>query len=252
MIIQIYEIQDPREAERCIELGVDHMGSVLLNEASWCISSLKDVFRLTNGTAVKNSLIPLFQNPDILYKALDYYQPDIVHFCETLTDVSGYEIDMDPLIQYQSDVKGRFPEINIMRSIPIPENGRSSHFPTLRIARAFEPESDMFLTDTWLGKETVAGYIGITGKTVALDVAASLVNQSRIPVILAGGLSPDNVYDALLKTRPAGADSCTQTNQVDERGNSIRFKKDFKRVDGFVKAVRRAENVIGQGFPGTS
>ena len=244
MITQIYEIQDPQEAEKCIELGVDHMGSVLLSETSWRISSLKDVFRSTNGTPVKNSLIPLFQNPDILYRALDYYQPDMVHFCETLTDVNGHEIDMDPLIQYQSDVKGRFPEINIMRSIPIPENGRTSHFPTLRIARAFEPESDMFLTDTWLGKEPVEGYIGITGRTVALDIAETLVKQSRIPVILAGGLSPDNVYEALLNTRPAGADSCTLTNRVDGKGAPIRFKKDLKKVKKFVSEVRRADRML--------
>ena len=32
MIIQIYEIQTPSEAERCIELGVDHIGSVILSE----------------------------------------------------------------------------------------------------------------------------------------------------------------------------------------------------------------------------
>ena len=249
MIIQIYEIQEPREAEKCIELGVDHMGSVLLSETSWRISSLRDVFQLTNSTSTKNSLIPLFQNPDILYRALDYYKPHIVHFCETLTDINGREIDTDPLIRYQCDVKRRFPEISIMRSIPIPENRITSHFPTLRIARAFEPESDIFLTDTWLGKEPVEGYIGITGKTVAFETAKDLVRQSKIPVILAGGLSPENVYDAVLKTRPAGADSCTQTNRVDKNGRHIRFEKDFNRVEEFIRAMRRAEKIICQGVP---
>jgi phosphoribosylanthranilate isomerase len=35
MIVQIYEIQDPWQAERCIELGVDHIGSVLLSQNQW-------------------------------------------------------------------------------------------------------------------------------------------------------------------------------------------------------------------------
>jgi len=40
MIIQIYEIQTPHEAEKCIELGVDHIGSVVLILDEWRIPLL--------------------------------------------------------------------------------------------------------------------------------------------------------------------------------------------------------------------
>jgi phosphoribosylanthranilate isomerase len=244
MIIQIYEIQEPHEAQKCMELGVDTIGSVLLSKDKWRISSLRDVFRSTKGTPTKNSLIPLFPNVDILYKALDYYQPDIVHFCETLTDIHGHKIDLDPFLKLQAEVKQKFPEIKIMRSIPIPQNSDLPDFPTLEIACSFEPVSDIFLTDTWLGEEPVEGYIGITGKTVDLQIAKDLVRQSNIPVMLAGGLSPENVYDAVQKTRPAGADSCTQTNWIDGNGKPIRFKKDFNKVKKFVEEMKRAEELI--------
>ena len=112
MIVQIYEIQEPYEAQKCMELGVDTIGSVLLSKDEWRISSLRDVFRSTKGTPTKNSLIPLFPNADILYKALDYYQPDIVHFCETLTDIHGHKIEIDPFLQLQTEVKQKFPEIS--------------------------------------------------------------------------------------------------------------------------------------------
>jgi phosphoribosylanthranilate isomerase len=240
MIAQIYEIQHPQEAEKCIESGVDHIGSVLLSENTWREPSLKEVFRLTTGTSVRNSLIPLFHDINLLFRALDYYQPHFVHFCETLTTSDGWEINLDALIRFQGVVRQKFPEIGIMRSIPIPQKCVSLPFPTLKIARAFEPVSDVFLTDTWLGKEPVEGYIGITGKTVDWETAEKLVAQSNIPVILAGGLSPDNVYDALVKTAAAGADSCTQTNMVDENEKPVRFKKDFLKVENFVKEVRRA------------
>ena len=240
MIVQIYEIQEAHEAEKCVELGVDTIGSVLLSVNSWRISSLKDVFRLTGGTSTKNSLIPLFPDADILYRALDYYRPDIVHFCETLTDIHGRKIDMDPFIQFQSEIKERFPETSIMRSIPIPRNGAFPDFPTLEIARTLEPASDLFLTDTWLGEEPVEGYIGITGKTVDFQIAKDLIRQSNIPVLLAGGLSPENVYSAVLKTNPAGVDSCTQTNKLDEKGQPIRFQKDFNKVKKFLEEARRA------------
>ncbi len=240
MIVQIYEIQSPQEAEKCVELGVDHIGSVVLSKDTWREPSLKEAIRLSEGTDVKNSLIPLFQDIDILYMAMDYYRPHYVHFCDNLTDHNGHEIDMNGIIRFQSDLKERFPEIGIMRSIPIPQNGVSPNFPTLEIARALEPVSDIFLTDTWLGKEPVEGFIGITGKTVDWAMATELVLQSEIPVILAGGLSSENVYEAVMKTVPAGADSCTQTNMVDRNGRPIRFKKDFSKVEKFVKEVRRA------------
>ena len=64
--------------------------------------------------------------------------------------------------------------------------------------------------------------------------------QSRIPVILAGGLSPENVREAVLAVRPAGVDSCTLTNAVDEAGAYVRFQKDPDKVERFVRQARKA------------
>ena len=241
MITQIYEIQTPREAEKCIELGVDQIGSVLLSQGDWRVEVLREVTRLCEGTKIKSSLIPLFQDSNTLYRAIDYYRPHFIHFCETLTDGEGQEIELDGFIEFQSNLKDKFPEIGIMRSIPVPEEDSSSGFPTIAIARALEPVSDIFLTDTWLEEEPGKGYIGITGTPCDQEMARELVLKSTRPVILAGGLSPENVYDAVLKVCPFGADSCTQTNVIDEAGNPIRFRKDFRKVEKFVKEVRSAE-----------
>jgi len=244
MITQIYEIQTPQEAEKCIELGVDQIGSVLLSQGEWRVEVLREVTRIGERTDIKCSIIPLFQDSNTLYRAIDYYRPHFIHFCESLTDGDGQEIELERFIEFQSNLKDKFPEIRIMRSIPVPEEGSSSGFPTIAVARALEPVSDIFLTDTWLGKEPVEGYIGITGTTCDWEIARELILESKIPVILAGGLSPENVYDAVLKVFPFGADSCTQTNFVAEDGNPMRFRKDFKKVEKFVKEVRTAEEQI--------
>jgi phosphoribosylanthranilate isomerase len=194
---------------------------------------------------VKNSLIPLFNKRDTLYRALDYYSPHLIHFCESLVDNSMVIRELDPLLQLQSRIKDDFPEIGIMRSIPIPPEGTPGKFPTLEIAKEMEYSSDLFLTDTWVREAPVAGYIGITGKKCDGDLARKLVHQSEIPVILAGGLSPENVYQSLVSVRPAGADSCTRTNQRDSEGRPLRFKKDMERVKRFVREVRRAESFLG-------
>ena len=246
MIVQIYEIQIPEEAEKCIKLGVDHIGSVILSKEDWKNPKIKEVIQLTKGTRAKNTLIPLFSHLERIFKCLDYYEPDFVHFCDTLTDDRGCILDLSFFLELQRKVKEEFPEIGIIRSIPISKNGQDAGPPSLLIGRELEPVTDIFLTDTWLGKEPVEGFIGITGKTLDWNVAAHLVDQSSIPVILAGGLCPENVFEALLKVKPAGADSCTGTNMSSPKGKPIRFKKDFDRVERFVQEVRRASKILGK------
>lgn len=248
MIIQIYEIQEPYEAEKMIEVGVDHIGSVILSEEEWKKPSIYDTIRIIGDSPSKSSLIPLFNKRDSVFRALDYYQPDIVHFCENLCGIDHASDALQYLIDLQQQVRERFSSIKIMRSIPIPEPGRGDTFPVWEMANRFEPVSDYFLTDTLLvganheGKpQPVEGFVGITGRTCDWGIARDLVKRSRIPVILAGGLSPENVIQGITQVAPAGVDSCTGTNMMDGSGKPIRFRKDVDRVREFVGAVRNLE-----------
>ena len=253
MIIQIYEVQNPGEAQKLIEIGVDHIGSVVLSDDDWKIPAVKATIDLVRASTAKSSLIPLFNSLDSVLRTLDYYQPDIVHFCEALTDQEDVWKYCERLCRLQEDVKHRFSRIQIMRSIPIAPSDRSHLVPTLELARVFEATSDYFLTDTLLvgnpdseaDFQPVQGFVGITGQTCCWRTAAKLVEASNLPVILAGGISPDNVAAGILKTRPAGIDSCTQTNALDERGAPIRFKKDIQKVKLLVESVREAEKTLG-------
>jgi len=242
IIVQIYEIQTPYEAEPLIEMGVDHIGSVILSEERLKVPSIQDTVRLVAGTESKSSIIPLFSNMDNIFRVLDYYQPDIIHFCEITANQNGILKSCKDLINLQENVKKRFPEVKIIRSIPIAQTGKADLVPSLEAARLFEPVSDYFLTDTLIIKDTdqqpVNGFVGITGQTCDWNVGAELVKSSSIPVILAGGLSPDNVSDGIKHVRPAGVDSCTGTNALDKEGNPVRFKKDIGKVKQFVEAVR--------------
>ncbi len=249
MIVQIYEIQTPFEAEKLIELGVDHIGSVIVSETHWKSTSIQETINLTKSSDSQSCLILLFSNLDSIFRALDYYQPDIVHFCEALTSYNGIRNNCLELIDIQKEIKKRFKEIKIMRSIPIPQTGSAHRVPTLELARMFEPVSDYFLTDTFIiqksdvsiEQQPVNGFIGITGQTCDWDAARKLVQCSHIPVILAGGISPDNVSDAIHHVKPAGVDSCTGTNALDANGQLVRFKKNFIKVKHLVNVVREIE-----------
>jgi phosphoribosylanthranilate isomerase len=254
IITQIYEVQTPEEAKQLIELGVNHVGSVIVSEDNWRVPIILEIIENIKETASKSSLIPLFKKPEIIFKVLDYYKPDIVHFCDDLSNQNVVYTTYEDLLNLQQKIKDNFPEVKIMRSIPIAQSGSTANANTIELARVFEPVSDFFLTDTLLtaisgastDQQPVTGFIGITGKTCDWDVARKLVKSSSIPVILAGGISPDNVFDGITNVKPAGVDSCTATNVKDENGAMIRFKKDFKKINRFVKEVRRAEKTLNK------
>jgi phosphoribosylanthranilate isomerase len=255
MIVQIYEVQTPSEAEILMALGVDHIGSVILSQESWKIPSIRDTVHLIQEkTTGRSSLIPLFDDYDTICFMLDYYEPNIIHFCEAISLQNGLDAFCNKLVSLQKDIKKRFPEIKIMRSIPIPQCDMSKQGEILELARMFEAVSDYFLTDTLIVNpsgsisdfQPVKGFVGITGKTCNWDMAAKLVQSTHTPVILAGGITPDNVFDGIMQVLPAGVDSCTGTNASDSEGRTIRFKKDIGKVKNMVEEICRAERILGK------
>jgi phosphoribosylanthranilate isomerase len=243
--IQIYEIQEPREAEAVVALGVDRIGSVILSEDEWKNPAIKDAVLVSREGEAKHSIIPLFNRKETLFRLISYYEPDVLHFCESLVYQNSYKMELERLVDLQGYIKESFPDLEIMRSVPVSTRSGAKEVRTLEIARCFEAVSDSFLTDTWLGKEPVEGFVGITGRTNDWDTARKLVESTSIPVIVAGGLSPQNVYDAVMATGgPQGVDSCTGTNKKNKNGKPERFRKDLRLVERFVEEVRRAEESL--------
>jgi len=81
-------------------------------------------------------------------------------------------------------------------------------------ARRFAPVVDAFITDTF---DPDTGASGATGRTHDWSVSRRLVECSSKPVILAGGLTPKNVRDAIRTVRPAGVDVHTGIEGADGR-----------------------------------
>ena len=95
---------------------------------------------------------------------------------------------------------------------------------------AFAPHVDGFITDTF---DPATGASGATGKTHDRAVSRRLVELSPRPVILAGGLTPENVGRAIRTVRPAGVD--VHTGVEDRNG-----RKDPRRVRAFVAEAEEA------------
>jgi len=89
-------------------------------------------------------------------------------------------------------------------------------------------EFDRYLLDSYDPK-TVGG----TGKICDWEKARALVKSCGKPVLLAGGLSPDNVVSAIETVKPWGVDVSSGVEV--EPG-----VKDIARVEAFIIASRRA------------
>lgn len=76
-----------------------------------------------------------------------------------------------------------------------------------------------------------------TGEAPDWDRAARLAPLTRL--VLAGGLTPENVAEAIRRVRPWGVD-------VSSGVEATRGTKDPERIRAFIAAVRRAEQEAGQ------
>jgi phosphoribosylanthranilate isomerase len=85
-----------------------------------------------------------------------------------------------------------------------------------------------FLLDTFL-PDTPGG----TGKTFDWRLALEAKKQP-VPIILAGGLTPENVAGAVRKVRPWGVDVASGV----EKAPGV---KDHRKLEAFVEAVRKME-----------
>ncbi|NNE69636.1 MAG: phosphoribosylanthranilate isomerase [Rhodothermales bacterium] len=96
----------------------------------------------------------------------------------------------------------------------------------LTVAERYEGSADFLLLDTARG-----GQSGGTGETFDWSVVPDL----PLPVFVAGGLTPDNVGEAIKTCMPFAVDSSSGVEEAPGR-------KDFVRIDAFVEAVQAVSN----------
>jgi phosphoribosylanthranilate isomerase len=125
-------------------------------------------------------------------------------------------------------LRARLPGVLIMQAVSV--TGPES----VAVARAYAEVADYLILDTQA--PDIPG-IGASGATHDWSVSRRIVDSVRVPVILAGGLSPENVAEAVRAVSPWGVDSLTHTNRPLPGGG---FRKDLERVAAFVAAARGA------------
>jgi len=85
-------------------------------------------------------------------------------------------------------------------------------------------------TDAWLFDAYTRGQLGGTGETFNWDMALEARDWGR-PIFLAGGLTPENVVEAVRRAQPYGVD-------VSSGVEAAPGKKDRAKVRAFIQAAK--------------
>ncbi|MBI5456891.1 phosphoribosylanthranilate isomerase [Candidatus Kaiserbacteria bacterium] len=99
----------------------------------------------------------------------------------------------------------------------------------LEEAKKFEDAADAIILDS----TDKSGALGGTGKAHDWDISRRIVESVSIPVILAGGLNPENVAEAIQKVRPYAVDV---QSGVSNRDGS----KNIEKVRLFIERAKAA------------
>lgn len=92
----------------------------------------------------------------------------------------------------------------------------------------FSDVVDAFIVDT---ADPITGKVGGTGITHDWSITTKVVKSSQLPIILAGGLTPDNIANAIDTVRPYGVD--VNTGLKDSTGF-----KDSEKMKRFIFNAR--------------
>jgi len=197
VLTQIYEISTADEAHAISALGIDHIG-VLVGDGRFPRElPLAAAMSVAQAIAPSSKLSALFLTDDIgmIASWAARLHPAILHLGASAELLSPADV---------ADLKARLPGLAIMRSVPVV--GEES----IAIASDYDGIADFILLDSHRAGDDQIGALGVTHDW---RISRRIVELVRTPVILAGGLGPDNVRDAIRAVAPAGVDSKTRTDR---------------------------------------
>lgn len=213
--IQVAGVLDASEVEMLLEEGVDDIG----------IPYGPGIATLELDDASLKSLISFFDGR-VSFVGIQYART-----AREAIDSARYfgfkrvQLHAEIAVDEVRRLKTEAPDLEILKAFSV---GRLSEVQMWEALELFSPWVDRFFLDTY---DVSTGRLGATGKTHDWEFSARWVARSSVPVILAGGLTPENVAEAVRRVRPAGVDAHTGLEDASGR-------KDRIKVREFIRAAR--------------
>jgi len=136
--------------------------------------------------------LPPFVEPVLVFE--DEKIGEVMYLLNIL-GISTVQLHGVETVSYCHDLKRFNKRLKIIKAFPTKETSAS-------VLNAYKRVCDSFLLDSFDRK----GQMGGTGKPSDWNIAQEIVSKTRLPVILAGGLGPENVASAVKRVKPHGID----------------------------------------------
>jgi len=192
MRIKICCIQSPEEAELALQLGAHALG--LVSEMPTGNGVIHDdTIRQIVACVPPTYSTVLLTSRDDASAVVEHQRSTGV----TTLQLVG-SIDPDGI----SQVREAIPGIQLIKVIHVTDSS------SIQLAADYFESADALLLDTSI--QSVEGTaLGGTGVPHDWTVSREIVSKSSLPVFLAGGLTPENVDEAVRRVRPFGVDVCS-------------------------------------------
>jgi len=199
--IHVAGIVDAAEADMLIACGIRHLG----------IPLVLGYHREDLGVDEAAAIVARFRShADFFLITYLTTASDVLALCRRL-GVGMVQLHGAVAAGEIAELRGLDPALRVLKSLIVRQDNAAA---LAEEVRAFAPLVDAFITDTF---DPDTGASGATGRTHDWRVSRRLVECSPKPVILAGGLTPFNVRDAIRTVRPAGVDVHTGVEGPDGR-----------------------------------
>ena len=220
-LIQIAGIKDQSEADLLVQCGVQYLGFPLRLPVH-----REDLTEEAASTIIRKLRPPYL---GVLITYLDN-AVEIVKFCKAL-GARQVQLHGDVQVGELTKLKELDPELTVVKSLII---GLHTMEVLERMMNHMSDFVDGFITDTY---DPHSGAWGGTGRLHDWGISKKLVQLSDRPVILAGGLTPENVRGAIREVRPAGVD--VHTGVEDASG-----RKSREKVEQFVAEAKAGFHLL--------
>jgi phosphoribosylanthranilate isomerase len=200
--VKICGITNLDDALLASELGADAVGFNFCRQSPRYIDP-------SQAKAIIEKLPPLIQAVGIF---VDEFSPERVVMISQGVGINTVQLHGSESPSYVRKMS----ELRVIKAVRV-----SDDFPVESLA---EYPISTFLLDTY-----VPGQPGGTGQTFNWGIALAAKKVGRI--ILAGGLTPANIHDAILAVQPFAVDICSGVEKSPGRKDRHKMEKLFKAID---------------------
>lgn len=216
-LLQAAGVKGFEDAKTLIEAGFEYIG----------FPQFLDVHQ--EDISIERAKAIVEQFPQSVESVLITYLNRASDIIDAMKNMGSNIVQLHGRISIDELKKLRFmnPEISIIKSLVINDENLGD---LLKLVRSTEELVNAFITDTY---DSETGASGATGKTHNWSISKNIVASTIRPVILAGGLTPINVAQAIEYVKPFGIDVHSGIEKSDG-------SKDISLSSEFVRSAKES------------